>query len=291
MTGFARTEGTAAGLSWAWEARSVNGKGLDVRCRVPAGMESVDAVVRDRAGRRFRRGNITINLSVTRGPGTADVRVNTAVLERLLSATAELRRRWKIADPPDPEALLTVRGVVDVVEAVASPDVREAQEAAIIADLEAVLAALGEGRRAEGQRLEGVLADLLAAITDCVRKAGEFADRQPVRVRDGLHEQLAALNVPAGFVSDDRLAQEVAMLATKADVREELDRLAAHCEAGGDLLAVDGPIGRRFEFLCQELNREANTLCSKSVDMDLTRVGLDLKLVIDQLREQVLNIE
>ena len=292
MTGFARTEGSQDTLAWGWELRSVNAKGIDMRFRWAPGFEALDPEVRKRVTARFKRGNISVNLSVRRESGGTAYRVNEEHLQTLLARLDKLREEVPDAAPPSLDGLLGLRGVIEPVETDLTGDAFEALTAAMLGDLERALEQLAEMRAAEGARLADVLLSQVDRMAELTQQAGGVAGAQPEAIRARLNEQVAALLADNGSLPEERLAQEAAVLMTKADIREELDRLAAHVAAARELLAkADGPIGRRFDFLCQEFNREANTLCSKSPDTDLTAVGLDMKTVIDQLREQVQNIE
>lgn len=290
MTGFARSEGGDARLIWTWEVKSVNGRALDVRCRVPQGYETLEAAARELAPRYCRRGTVQIGLTLDRSESALRLRVNQDLLDEVVTLANELRERTGAA-PARVDGLLSIRGVLETVEDEDSPEARKAGFAALRADLETLLDRLVETRRAEGCRLGALLLDHLTSIEGLVEQAGGVAALQPDALRARLTEQIAALVDPVSGLSEDRLNQEVAILVGKADVREELDRLRSHIAAARDLLAEGGAVGRKLDFLCQEFNREANTLCSKSSDVDLTRLGLDLKNAIEQMREQVQNLE
>ncbi|MGE0736502.1 MAG: YicC/YloC family endoribonuclease [Alphaproteobacteria bacterium] len=290
MTGFARGEGSHADRRWVWEIKSVNGRGLDVRCRLGGDSEHLEIAVRERLGQHFKRGSFNINLAVHRDEASIPLSINTELLNRILALRAELA--GKIDDkPPSLEALLGVRGVLENVDEAMSEEARATFDAALLASLAPVLAALTSARAGEGKRLEQVINAQLDEIEKRVAEAAGLAATQPAALKARMAEQLALLLESGRAVPEERVAQELALLATRADVREELDRLAAHISAARDLMRAKEPIGRKFDFLCQEFNREANTLCSKSVDVDLTRVGLALKAVIEQMREQVQNVE
>lgn len=291
MTGFARADGSAASCTWAWEAKSVNGKGLDVRLRLPRGFDALDALIRERVAKRFKRGNISLNLDITWTRPLSQVRVNDQVLDQVLAAIDKVQDACPEAQPPSVDGILGLRGVLEQLDFEPTVDEREALEDDLLAGLEQTLDQLADGREAEGQRLGGVLHDQLADIETLAEQASDLAALAPDAIRERLVEQVEALTRDISALDPDRLAQEAAIIMTKADVREELDRLTAHIEAARDLLGEREPVGRRLDFLCQEFNREANTLCSKSSDTDLTRIGLDLKAVIEQFREQVQNIE
>jgi uncharacterized protein (TIGR00255 family) len=246
--------------------------------------------VRDAVGKHFKRGAVSVGLTVERGQSATTLSINKAALEQVLALQKELAGKVD-PTPPRLDALLGLRGLVDATEEGDEPALVEARDAAMLAGLGALLAALDAARAAEGTRLAPVLEGLLDDIERLTGDAAAVAARQPAVLRDRLATQLAAILETKPDISEDRLVQELALLATKADVREELDRLAAHVSQARELLADSAAVGRRLDFLCQEFNREANTLCSKSVDIELTRIGLSLKAAIEQFREQVQNIE
>jgi uncharacterized protein (TIGR00255 family) len=288
MTGFARSQGQDRERMWTWELRSVNGRGLEVRCRLPAGWESIEGAVRERAGKRFKRGNLTLSLAVARPAGSGAVRVNHAVLDELLALIPDINRRLVDFRPPSAEGMLALRGVLEPVDEEVDEAVRAELERKLLASLDEALTALAAARSEEGGRLEEVLAGHLHRLATLADAAARLAAGQATTIRDRLRQQLAVL---ADTLPEDRLIQEAAVLAARADPSEEIDRLKAHLAAARQLMDTDAPVGRRLDFLCQELNREANTLCSKSSDVELTRTGLALKATIDQFREQVQNIE
>ena len=290
MTGFARQDGGDGSLTWTWEAKSVNGRNLDIRCRVPLGYEALEAAARATAPKHCVRGNLQLSLSLGRRDQALKVQVNRALLDQLIALSDELAAADK-AERPRLDALLAVRGVVETVEEEETPEARATREAILIEDLTAVLKALAANRREEGSRLGAVVAAHLDTIAGLVEAAATCAATQPEALRERLRTQVAELLETQNALPEERLAQEAALLAAKADVREELDRLRAHVAAARDLLKEAGAIGRRLDFLCQEFNREANTLCAKSTDVELTRLGLDMKTAVDQLREQVQNLE
>lgn len=292
MTAYARAQGGDDRLAWIWEIRSVNGKGLDLRARLPQGWERLDQPLRQRAQSRLQRGNLQIGLTLRSLAGAAPVRVNRALLEQLAEVARELHEEGA-AVSATADGLLGLRGVIEPVEEGEAEDeaAEAAREAALLADLEVALDALLAMRRDEGARLGALLEAQLAEIEQGVAAAAESAAAQPEALRARLRSLVEELLQASPALPEERLAQEAALLVGKADVREELDRLRAHLEAARALLAEGGAIGRRLDFLCQEFNREANTLCSKSPDVALTRIGLQLKATIEQLREQVQNLE
>jgi uncharacterized protein (TIGR00255 family) len=286
MTGFARARGELGGDSWVWEVKSVNARGLDIRVRLPAGHDEVETRVRDAIGKRFRRGAFSANLNLQRADGQTPYQVNRELLDHLIAVARELRD-----GEPDVETLLAVRGVVAPAEVVLDEDEEAARRGAYIASFETALDGLDTARREEGERLAAILEARLIEIEALVEEAEAEAAARPDAMRERLDAQLAEILGGTTAVPEERLAQELAIIAVKSDVREEIDRLGAHVAQGRDLLGEREPVGRRLDFLCQEFNREANTLCAKSNDVALTRIGLSLKAVIDQLREQVQNVE
>lgn len=286
MTGFARGEGADDRIRWTWEARSVNGKSLDARLRIPSGWERLDPTVRKTLQATFKRGNFSINLDIRPVGGKSSIRVNEALLDDLIARCEAYGERPRL------DALLAVRGVVEAAEQDDGELSADDDRIALIEEtLRETLDRLAEARAEEGGRIASVLRDHLGEIETLVEEAENCAEAMPPAIRDRIAAQLDELLPGDGALPSERLAQEAAVLAVKADVREELDRLKAHIEAARDLLREGTGIGRRFDFLCQEFNREANTLASKSAALDLTRIGLNLKACIDRLREQVQNLE
>jgi uncharacterized protein (TIGR00255 family) len=290
MTGFAREEGADEGAQWIWEARSVNARGLDIRCKLPPGLDRLEAPVREAVSARAKRGAVSVNLTLTRRAGEGALRINRALLDQVIRLREEL---GDIVDPAPPrlEALLGVRGVVELAEEEAGKADESARDAALLATLERTLDAMTAMRREEGKRLAAIFTGQLDELRKLAKSAGKTAAVQPEAIKARLAEQVAALMEAEPALPEERLAQEAALLAAKADVAEELDRLGAHIAAVGDLISAAEPVGRRLDFLCQELNREANTLCAKSSDLELTNIGLALKAAIERLREQVQNVE
>ncbi|RAK61415.1 YicC family protein [Phenylobacterium hankyongense] len=288
MTGFGRAEGAAGAWSWAVEARSVNGRNLEVRFRGPPGFEGLERVAREGAQARFQRGQLNVGLQAKRTEGAGSVRINTEQLERYLQAGAPYVATG-MAAPPRLDGLLSLRGVIEAADGVDDPDALAALEAAMGASIAAALDALAAARREEGLALDGVLGGLVERIAELVGQAQGHAAAQPAAIKERFERRMAELAGEA--VDADRVLLEAAALATKADVREELDRLTGHVAAARGLFSGDGAVGRRLDFLTQEFMREANTLCSKSAIAALTTVGLDLKAVIEQFREQVQNVE
>lgn len=290
MTGFARATGQKDGLSWVWEVKSVNGKSLDLRCRLPQGFEQLEPSIREAGQRHFRRGSLQLALQIDRS-ATAAISINAAALEEVLRVAEELRKRLN-APPLTVEGLLAIRGIVEPVEAVADEAGREARDRALLASLENAFTALAASRAAEGAKIAAILTAQVDRIEALTIAARDCPGRSPEAVRARLADLVARImDASAAALDPERLHQEAVLAAARADIQEELDRLFAHVEAARQLLRETQPVGRKFDFLAQEFNREANTLCSKANDRALTAIGLDLKTVIDQLREQVQNIE
>jgi uncharacterized protein (TIGR00255 family) len=289
MTGFARAQGEAHGISWAWEIKSVNGRGLDLRLRLGSGFDALEPELRAALAQRFRRGSFSANLSVTHTAAPA-LRVNRAALAQVMALIAELTGAIDAA-PPRLDGLLALRGVIETVDH-EDEAVIEARHTEIRRSWAVALDRLAAARVEEGVRVAALLHAQLGEMTVLMTRAGGCAAAQPIAIRERLLKALADLSAAgAPSLPEERLAQEVALLAARADIREEIERLRAHIEQAGDLVDRGEAVGRRLDFLCQELNREANTLCSKSADIELTRIGLGLKAVIEQFREQVQNIE
>jgi uncharacterized protein (TIGR00255 family) len=289
MTGFAREAGATGPYQWAWEIKSVNGRGLDVRLRLPPGFEAAGEEARVAIQKAFARGQCQVNLTLARSATPPKVRVNEDVLAGLVEALGRVRLPHAIR-PASIDGLLAVRGVVEIED-----EADEALSAEFAKDLRAGaergVAALREARLAEGRALAGILEGHLATMERLTAAAEESPARQPEAVRAKLESQIATLLGASPALDPDRLHQEAALLASKADVREELDRLKAHLEAARELLRAGGAVGRRLDFLAQEMGRETNTLCAKANDVALSRIGLDLKAVVEQFREQVQNVE
>ncbi|WP_432347337.1 YicC/YloC family endoribonuclease [Shinella yambaruensis] len=290
MTGFARVEGTSGRTRWAWELRSVNGKGLDIRLRLPPGFEALEGDVRRLAGETLARGNLQIGLSVS----VSEAQVEAVVNQGALAAVLALREQLAGMVDPAPlklDTLLAVRGVVDFREADESEAERAARDADIRAGLSEAIRCLAEMRRKEGVALAGVLLGQVARIEALTATVEADPSRSVFAIAERLSAQVAMLLQGTTALDRDRLHQEAALIATKADLREEIDRLKAHVTAARELIAEGGPIGRKLDFLAQEFNRESNTICSKSNAAAVTAAGIELKVVIDQFREQVQNLE
>jgi len=290
MTGFARVEGQIDGFAWVWELKSVNGKALDLRFRFPAGYDALEAPCKALLGDRIKRGSINIVLTITEAARAAQLQINETVLSQVIVLLKSLEGAIDAA-PPRLDGLLGMRGVMELVDDQPDPAARELRLAALTASFGRAADALLAARDGEGERIGRVLSTRLDEIAAFVSDAERSAAAQPDAIRVRFKQQIADLLDGASPVSEDRLAQELALILARADVREELDRLTAHIQGARELLAEGLGVGRRFDFLCQEFNREANTVCSKSADLGLTRTGLGLKAAIEQLREQVQNIE
>ena len=291
MTGFARAEMGEGDRRWSWEIRSVNGRNLDLRLRLAAGCEALEPQLRQAVPERCRRGNISVQLEASRqGQPQSRYRINRAALDQVVEAAKDLGMLVD-AERPRLDGLLALPGVVERIEEEESEEAREARLALLLKGFGEALDGLVRMRAEEGARLARIVLDQLGEIDRLVGRARALAAAQPEAQKARFRQQVGELLSQMPALSEDRLAQEFALLIAKSDVREELDRLAAHIEACRALVKSGGAIGRKLDFLCQELNREANTVCSKSADLDLTAIGLDLKAVVEQLREQVQNIE
>ncbi|WP_297696972.1 YicC/YloC family endoribonuclease [Phenylobacterium sp.] len=288
MTGFDRAEGASGAWSWAVEARSVNGRNLEVRFRGPPGFDGLERAAREQAQTRFQRGQLTVGVQARRSEGALAVRLNLEQLERYLAIGAPYLASGR-AGPPSLDGLLALKGVIESEDAVEDPEARTELEAAIGATIGSALDGLLAARREEGRAVAGLLAGFLDRIEALVAEAEAVAGEQPGLVKERFARRMAELLGEGA--AEERIVQEAAAMAVKADVREELDRLTGHLAAARQLISGDGAVGRRLDFLTQEFMREANTLCSKSASSALTSRGLDLKAVIDQFREQVQNVE
>ena len=294
MTGFARAEGESDGVSWVWEMKSVNYRGLDIRCRLPGGMESLEPELRSRTQKRFKRGNITLSLTLDRPASGVQLHLDEEVVTQLADVVSSLTARIDSA-PPHLDGLLRVPGVLVTREAGESEGSRKVREASILEGLEATFDDLAAMRESEGERLGALLGEQLKTLAQLCDAVEKSAAAQPQILLERLKSRIAELHDSLQAIDEGRLAQEVTFLAVKADIREELDRLRGHIQAAEELMSLKaGPgeaVGRKLDFLCQEFNREANTICSKSADMDLTKTGLEIKTVVEQFREQIQNIE
>lgn len=290
MTGFGRASAESDGLAIGWELRSVNGKGLEFRLRMPPGYERLEQLARQLVQKRFSRGNIQASLTLTRETGAAQPVVNEAFLIEVAKIAKRLETEFGAATARA-DGLLGLRGVIDTSDIADDPERREALDLVILDTLDKALASLQQARREEGNAIGAVLARQVDAIADLTKRAEGDPSRGVDAIRRRLDEQVRLLVDGAASLDEDRLHQEAAFLATKADIREEIDRLDTHVTSARSLLRSDGPVGRKLDFLGQEFNREANTLCSKSNSGSITAIGLELKSVVDQFREQVQNVE
>jgi len=290
MTGFARGHGVAGAYAWSWEIKSVNAKGLDLRLRLPLGWDAVEVPARKRASEELARGTVYANLSVERKGAAPAVKVNEQVLAAVLAMIKRLTGKVD-ARPASLDGILGLKGVMEVTEEDESEDARHAAEAAVIAGFNKALAGLAAMRREEGATLGRLLLARLDEIAALGQRAENAPGRKPDAIKARLAEQVANLLAASQRFDSDRLHQEAIMLAAKADIREELDRLVSHVAQAKKLLSDGGPIGRRLDFLAQELHRESNTLTAKANDVELTNIGLELKTVVEQFREQVQNLE
>lgn len=290
MTGFARRDGTSGAAAWHWEVRSVNGRGLDVRLRFPPGYEALEPKVREATGKQLTRGSISISLSVGRQTAQSEIKLNELALAQVIKA-AERIRELTGGEAARPDGLLGLKGVLEVADESDTPEAIEAAHAAMLASFTSALAGLVTARAAEGERLQLVIADQLVEIERLVSIVEVSPARTPEAIARRLKELVSRLVEADNGFDPARLHQEAVLLATRADVEEELRRLRVHIAAARDLLSEPGAVGRKFDFLAQEFNREANTLCSKANDTEITKAGLALKVVIDQMREQVQNLE
>lgn len=290
MTGFSRSHGTSGPYTFEWELKSVNAKGLDLRVRLPQGWDDLEGSVRKRAGEAMSRGTVYANLNVKRASSAAVARINQDILASLLDAARDLAAKAGAA-PPTVDGLLAAKGVIEIVEPESSEAEIAAAKAAAAAAFETALQGLIEMRRREGVALGEILSQRVNDIERLAGRAEAAPGRKPDAIKAKLTEQIATLLDASERFDADRLAQEALLIATKADIREELDRIGSHVAQARELLSKGGPVGRRLDFLSQEFNREVNTTCSKSNDIELTNIGLELKNVVEQFREQVQNLE
>ncbi|ABD87858.1 YicC/YloC family endoribonuclease [Rhodopseudomonas palustris] len=290
MTGFARSHGNSGPYAFEWELKSVNAKGFDFRMRLPPGWDDIEQIVRKRAAELLSRGTVYANLTVKRANALSTIRINQDVLNSVLKVAGELTGRID-AVAPSVDGLLAIKGVIEVVE----PESDEAEDKAARTAVEAAFAqaldSLVEMRKREGDTLGEILLQRMDEIERLAKQAEQAPGRKPEAIRARLAEQIAALLEASDRFDSDRLNQEAIMIATKADIREELDRIASHIAQARDMIKKGGAVGRRLDFLAQEFNREVNTCCSKSNDLELTNTGLAMKNVVEQFREQVQNLE
>jgi len=290
MTGFARSHGASGSYAFEWELKSVNAKGFDLRLRLPPGWDDLEAFAKKRAGEVLSRGTVYANLSVKRANAASAVRVNEEVLASIVKVAGVLAGKID-AVAPSIDGLLAIKGVIEVVEPESNEEEDKTAKVAAEAGFEQALANLVEMRRREGVTLGQILLQRMDEIEMLVKKAAAAPGRKPEAIKLRLAEQVAALLESSDRFDPDRLNQEALLIAAKADIREELDRIASHISQAREMLGKGGPVGRRLDFLAQEFNREVNTCCSKSNDLELTNTGLEMKNVVEQFREQVQNLE
>ncbi len=290
MTGFGRSDGRHGQYGWAWEIRTVNGRGLDIRLRLPPGHDRLEQPIREACKSRLARGNCNITLTMQRDTSEVVARLNENMFRQVADAAEKAREIANVA-PPTLDGLLSMRGVVELVEDEESEAETQARLDAVLSSFEAAVDGVRQARCDEGSHLAAAIEALLTEVETLVETIERAPARTPEAIAKRLREQVARLLEEASSLDEQRLHQEAVLLAAKADVEEEIARLKAHIAAARDLLSADEPVGRRFEFLTQEFNREANTICSKSNDTEITQAGLALKAAIDRLREQAQNIE
>jgi uncharacterized protein (TIGR00255 family) len=290
MTGFARSHGTSGPYAFEWELKSVNAKGFDLRMRLPPGWDEIETIARKRATEILSRGTVYANLTVKRGNALSTVRVNEDVLNSILRIAADLAGKID-AVAPSVDGLMAIKGVIEVVEPDTDEEEDKAAKLAVTAAFEEALTALVAMRKREGATLGDILTQRMDEIETLAKKAEAAPGRKPEAIRAKLAEQIAALLESSDRFDSDRLNQEALMMAAKADIREELDRISSHISQAREMIGNGGAVGRRLDFLAQEFNREVNTCCSKSNDIELTNTGLEMKNVVEQFREQVQNLE
>jgi uncharacterized protein (TIGR00255 family) len=290
MTGFARSHGASGPYVFEWELKSVNAKGFDLRLRLPQGWDELEAFAKKRAAELLSRGTVYANLNVKRANALSTVRINEEVLASVVKVATQLAGKID-AVAPSIDGLLAIKGVIEVVEPESDEEEDKAAKAAAATAFEQALTGLVAMRRREGTALGDVLSQRMSEIEALAKKAEVAPGRKPEAIRARLAEQVAALLETSDRFDADRLNQEALLIAAKADIREELDRIASHVAQARELIGKGGPIGRRLDFLAQEFHREVNTCCSKSNDIELTNTGLEMKNVVEQFREQVQNLE
>jgi len=290
MTGFARSSGNSGPYAFEWELKSVNAKGFDLRLRLPPGWDDIESSSRKRAGERLSRGTVYANLNVKRANAVSTIRINEDVLASIVKVAGVLAGKID-AVAPSIDGLLAMKGVMEVVEPESDETEDKAARAAVITAFERALDSLADMRKREGETLGQILSQRMDEIERLSRKAEAAPGRKPEAIRARLADQVAALLETSDRFDSDRLNQEAIMIAAKADIREELDRIASHVSQVRDMIGKGGPVGRRLDFLAQEFNREVNTCCSKSNDLELTNAGLEMKNIVEQFREQVQNLE
>ncbi len=291
MTGFARTADTHEEWSWSWELKSVNAKGLDVRTRLPMGFDGLEVATRGKLSKAFKRGSITAALTLRQSGGATRYQINRLHLDNLVSESKRIAGENPDLAPASADGLLGLRGVIEVEDDDAVDQERDGLEGLLVTSLDEAIMMLSKTRAEEGARLGLVLDEFINHLSSLQDEVAKTAELQPDIIKERLKSQIEDLVSDITALDPTRLEQEAAIIMTKADIREELDRFAAHIASVRELMAEAGPVGRRLDFLCQELNREANTICSKAHDTSVTRLGLDMKATVEQFREQVQNIE
>ena len=291
MTGFARTAGTHEEWTWSWELKSVNAKGLDVRTRLPMGFDGLEVATRGNLSKMFKRGSITAALTLQQSGGATRYQINRQHLDALIIEGKKIARENPDFTPVTTDGLLSLRGVIEVEDDDAADQEPASLEKLLIESLNEAVVTLADTRVEEGARLAVVLTEFIDTLASLLDQVAKSAELQPDIIRERLKAQIADIVSDFDTLDPTRLEQEAAIIMTKADIREELDRFAAHIASVREMMDEGGAIGRRLDFLCQELNREANTICSKAHDTSVTRIGLDMKATVEQFREQVQNIE
>ncbi|MBL4800609.1 MAG: YicC family protein [Emcibacter sp.] len=290
MTGFARVTGNWENYHWTWEIKSVNGRNLDVRCRTPVGLDGIEQMARKTMKNSIARGSVNINLQMNRETDGTSFKINQKMLDVLVEVATETAMKNHLPQP-SLDALMGVREVIQYVEVQEDEETLKSRDMALNKSFSEALAAFKTAREVEGAAMQTVLGDLLDEIEQLVKQADSLAAEMPELIRKRYMDKVNALLDDKSGIDPERIAQEVVLLATKADIKEEIDRLYAHIDAGRKHIKTNGQVGRKLDFLTQEFNREANTLCSKASDIRMTDIGLSLKTSIDQFREQVQNIE
>ena len=290
MTGFSRSEGLHDTGKWVWELRSVNNKGLDVRLRLPYGFEAIEVDCKKAVVSAFSRGSIQVSLQFSKEGSENLPTINPAALEAVLNAAAQLQEKIGAA-PPTVDGILSIKGILEITEVDLSEEEIASRNLEVLSGLKVAISELTIARESEGKAIVAVMNDQVSKISALVTTIEADPSRTPEAIRTRLQRQLAPLLEEGNELDPQRLHQEAAYLATKADLREELDRLIAHVVAGQKLLSSNGSAGRKLDFLAQEFNRECNTICSKSNAPSVTGLGLEMKIIVDQLREQTQNLE
>lgn len=296
MTGFARVSVTAKvsdlDYSWFWEIKSVNGKSLEVKTKLPLWLDGMSQAVKNQAGEFLTRGNVYASLEINSSNNEPELKINEGLLQKATQQAIKLYEMYPDKlQKPNVSDLFNIRGVTEVEDVKLKEEEIAELQSQLLLSFDQVCEALQQDRKDEGEKIKDVLLANLKLISDQVEKIEEIAAITPQKLRERVNAQVELLLEPNAQINEDRLAQEILLYITKADIREEIDRLKAHIKTAEDLLSAGGAAGRRLDFLCQELNRETNTVCSKSFDVGLTNIGMEVKALIEQFREQVQNIE